>query len=207
MPTTFYIVRHGQSEGNVVGDIFGGDPVLTEKGLEQAETLSKLLSETSIDQIFSSNLIRAKQTAEIIALEKNLQAQEDERIRERFFGNLEGQTAAYSSENHQGEIDNFREISLADQLNWTIIEGMESLNEILDRVLPFFNDLENSYQNQTILLVTHANVMLALLAHFSFIDNFRQLPYGSIQNTACIKVEKDGNLFKIIETSGITKKK
>ena len=205
MSATFYIVRHGQSEGNVAGDIFGGDPALTKIGLEQAQSLSKLLGEISIDQIFSSDLVRAKQTAKIIALEKNLKAQEDERVRERFFGNLEGKTAAYFSENHQEEIDNFREISLADQLDWTIIEGMESLNEILDRALPFFDDLENSYQNQTILLVTHANVMLALLAHFSFIENFRQLPYGSIQNTAYIKVEKKGSNFKISEVFGITK--
>lgn len=206
MSATFYIVRHGQSEGNVAGDIMGGDPKLTEKGLEQAQALSKLLSEISIDQIFSSDLVRAKQTAEIVALGKKLEAKQDKRVKERSFGNLEGETAAYFSENYKKEIEKFREDSLVNQLNWTIAPGMESLNQILNRALPFFDDLENSYQNQTILLVTHANVMLALLAHFSFIENFRQLPYGSIQNTAYIKVEKQGKNFKISEAFGITKK-
>ena len=206
MVNTFYIVRHGQSEGNVAGDIMGTDPALTAKGLEQAQILSELFSEISIDQIYSSDLIRAKQTAEIIALSKNLKAQQDKRIKERSFGILEGQTAAYFSENYQKDIEKFREDSLINQLNWTIAEGMESLNEILGRVLLFFDDLTNSHQNQTVLLVTHANVMLALLAHFSFIENFRQLPYGSIQNTAYIKVEKQDKSFKISEVFGITKK-
>lgn len=206
MSATFYIVRHGQSEGNVAGDIMGGDPKLTQKGLEQAQSLSKLLSEISIDQIFSSDLIRAKQTAEIIALGKNLTAQQDDRIRERAFGFLEGKTADFFSESYQKEIERFREVSLVDQLNWSIAPGMESLNEVLDRALPFFYDLSDYYQNQNILLVTHANVMLALLAHFSFIENFRELPYGSIQNTAYIKVENQGKEFKISEVFGITKK-
>lgn len=206
MSSIFYIVRHGQSQGNINGDVMGGDPALTVLGRQQAQALAELLSEVSLDHIFSSDLFRAKETAQIIASSKNLVAREDSRLRERSFGELEGRTADYFSTNFKAEIENFRKISMHDQLNWKIVHKMETLNEILSRVLPFFDELAGKSPNQKILMVTHANVMMSLLAHFSYISSFEQLPYGSIKNTAFIKIEKGTETYKIIEVKGITKK-
>jgi len=170
MPTTFYIVRHGQSEGNVNGDIMGTDPPLTEKGIKQAKTLAKVLASVAIDQIFTSNLLRAKQTAKIIADQKKSPVFEFAQIRERFFGKLEGQKGDAVGKNYRQQIDKFNQISLIEQLRWRIVEDMESLEEVLGRVLPFFDEIANTNRQKTILLVTHANVMLSLLAHFSFVN-------------------------------------
>lgn len=206
METTFYIVRHGQSEGNINGDITGSDPSLTEKGFEQAQMLANLMDSIAVDRIISSNLIRAKQTAEIIALKKNLAVIEVPHIRERFFGELEGLKGDEVSAKYQHEWDRFHTLSLEEQMKWKLVDGMESLGEVLDRTLTFFNSLVGINKQETILVVTHANVMLALLAHFSFVRSLSQLPYGSIKNTAYIKLESKGDTYQIADVFGITKK-
>jgi probable phosphoglycerate mutase len=207
MSTIFYIARHGQSEGNVAGDIMGGDPPLTELGLEQASALANLFKSTKINRVFASNLIRARQTAQAIADQQGLELEIDSRLKERSFGSLEGQTANYFSTNFQAEIDQFRNGSLTYQMAWKVVEDMESFSQLLDRVLPFFNDFDGNSQEENILLVTHANVILALLGHLAFLNSYRELPYGSIQNTSYLKIRKQAQNFEIIETLGISKKK
>ena len=206
MTTTFYIVRHGQSEGNVDGDIMGANPPLTQTGIAQAQALAQQFTSIPIDQIIASNLLRAKQTAEVIAAHTNLPVSDDARIRERLFGNLEGVKGTEVSQKYQQQLEQFKEIPLADQMRWKLVEDMESLEEVLQRTLHFLKSITKAHQHQTILLVTHANVMLALLAHFSFINSFKELPYGSIQNTAYLKVEKNADQYQLVEVVGITKK-
>ena len=183
----------------------GANPPLTQVGLEQAQALAKLLEPIKIDQIFASDLTRAKQTARVIAKSKNLEVIEYKQIQERFFGSLDGQKDAEVFTKHQKQVEEFREKSLTDQMNWKIVEDMESLNEVIERILPFFNEVAKIDKNQTILAVTHANVIMSLLGHFGFINSFRELPYGCIQNTSYIKMEKAADAIRIIETFGINK--
>jgi broad specificity phosphatase PhoE len=206
METTLYIVRHGQSEGNVNGDITGLNPPLTQKGVEQAKVLAQLIEPISIDQIISSNLMRAKQTADIIATHKGLTVIEAPQIKERFFGELEGVRGDEISVKYKNKWDQFHQISLIEQMDWRLVESMESLREVLERTLLFIDSITETQQPRTSLLVTHANVMLALLAHFSFVKSFNELPYGSIQNTAYIKLNKREKAFQIEDVFGITKK-
>lgn len=86
-----YIVRHGETEWNVRKLLQGQkDSNLTEKGKEEAERLAKKFKDTPFDAIFSSDLLRAKRTAEILAVEHNLAIQTNKLLRERHFGRLEG---------------------------------------------------------------------------------------------------------------------
>lgn len=66
--------RHGESESNLIGVFAGGDvdTPLTQKGIDQAQELSQKLKNHGITKIISSNLIRAKQTAEPISKELEL---------------------------------------------------------------------------------------------------------------------------------------
>src|SRR5579863_8723703 len=74
--TTIYVVRHGESQSNVYARENPDKPAsqfgtlgssLTKKGREQASYIAKRLQNVHIDAIFSSDLARAKETAEIIA--------------------------------------------------------------------------------------------------------------------------------------------
>lgn len=205
MKTTLYIVRHGQSEGNVNGDIVGTNPPLTEVGIEQAKKLAELLTPITIDSVFASNLIRAKQTAEYIAHSKGLAISEFPEIRERHFGSLEGLKSTHAWKKHRQSLDEYFQAPLAEQLKWKVVEDMESLEDVLSRVLPFFENITSAHKDKTILLVTHANVIISLLAHFAFVESLNQLPYGSIQNTSYIKLQENANSLEIVDLFGITK--
>lgn len=206
MSTTFYIVRHGQSEGNINGDIYGTDPPLTPKGLEQAEALAQVLHPITLDHIFASTLTRAKQTAQVIASKKNLPVIEHDRIKERFFGKLEGRKYELAFAEYEDVYDQFQNLTLEKQMQWKVVDDMETWESVLERVLSFLDELAQKHKGKTMLMVTHAHVLLALLAHFQFVTSMNQLPYGSILNTAYIKVEYDAGKFKISEVFGITKK-
>src|SRR5260221_14325312 len=86
---TFYIVRHGQSEANV-SHVFGIDSFLTEKGRDEAGKRAQEFSGVHFDAAFSSDLARTKQTAAIIALERDLEVKTTEVLRERHWGEMEG---------------------------------------------------------------------------------------------------------------------
>ena len=62
-----YFVRHGESEGNKKGLHQGPEVPLSEEGIKQAQTLAERLKKHRIDVIYSSSMIRAKQTAKIIS--------------------------------------------------------------------------------------------------------------------------------------------
>ena len=205
MKTTLYIVRHGESEGNVQGDIFGVDPPLTQNGIQQAHVLSLVFDSITLHHVYSSRLKRTHKTAQIIADKKGLPVSLHDGIRERFFGSLEGKTGAYIKKHHKDSNERFNLISMKEQMGWRIVPDMESYDEVLKRVLNSLDQITQIHKGKTVLLASHANVMLSLLVHFQF-ASFNELPYGSIKNTAYIKIEKNQDAYSITETLGITKK-
>jgi len=71
--TKIIFVRHGQTLWNELGKYQGHTDVpLSKTGIEQAYKVAKRLKQEKVDAIYCSDLKRAKQTAEIIALEHNL---------------------------------------------------------------------------------------------------------------------------------------
>lgn len=62
-----YLVRHGESEGNVARIVGGKDFALTAIGLEQAEVVAKRVAHLGITQVVSSDFVRAQETVQIIA--------------------------------------------------------------------------------------------------------------------------------------------
>ena len=72
--TTIIIVRHGQSMGNVEDKFIGiTDSQLSPLGLRQAQLTAEYLKDTKIDKVYSSNLSRARVTAETIAQKHGLE--------------------------------------------------------------------------------------------------------------------------------------
>src|SRR5260221_11136106 len=89
--TTFYIVRHGQTVWNVEHKMQGHmDSPLTNEGLAQARVLAEQFAPISFDAVFSSDVLRAKRTAEIIAIDKKIVVQTTKLLRESSLGKHEG---------------------------------------------------------------------------------------------------------------------
>ena len=88
---TIYIIRHGETEWNVKKIMQGQkNSLLTTKGIQQAKQAAKQLKQIKFAAIFSSDLLRAKRTAQIIALEHKLIVKTRKILRERYYGKFEG---------------------------------------------------------------------------------------------------------------------
>ena len=92
------LVRHAQSEGNTEGILSSSKETLplTQKGVEQAKNIVKELNKLQVKKMFSSEILRARQTAEIISSGIGVSFKTDARLNERNFGTLEGlKTSSY----------------------------------------------------------------------------------------------------------------
>ncbi len=138
-----YVVRHGEVPSNVNKVISGcNDEELTENGINQALKVKEQLKDIIFDAVFCSPVLRAKQTADIIASDCNIIY--DERLRERDPGNMLG--------HKRSEIDKTEWNSLEKEV--TIYNG-ESLLAGINRAKSFIKDIEKQYAGKTVLIVTH----------------------------------------------------
>ena len=194
---TLYLVRHGQTQWNVDQLIQGQTDVpLTKRGEKQAHEQRVQLQTISFTHIYSSDLIRAHRTAEILNLERKLAVQTTEAIRERYFGLYQGKTmeegkrklwdllAHYSNHPHIKE------------------SGVETNEQMIGRSITFLRETSVAHPDENVLVVTHGGIMRLILIHLGFATE-KTLPSGAIQNLAYIKLECDGVEFKVIDTSGI----
>ena len=92
--TTLLLVRHGETDWNADGRLQGQtDRPLSDHGRRQARTLAEELDGEALDAIYSSDLSRARETAEIVAERLGLAVELDADLREKDWGNWEGLTA------------------------------------------------------------------------------------------------------------------
>lgn len=91
MTTTLYLVRHGETYWNIEGRYQGQlDPPLTNRGRQQAEETANQLAMLGVAAIYSSDLARAYETAEALAVVTGLPLQLDPRLREINQGKWQG---------------------------------------------------------------------------------------------------------------------
>ncbi|OIO66506.1 hypothetical protein AUJ68_00670 [Candidatus Woesearchaeota archaeon CG1_02_57_44] len=154
------LVRHGESMLNKQGILQGAtDGPLSEKGTEQARlTGEQLRTEQSQDVvcIFSSPLRRARETADIIADVLHLPVQVDERIRARNLGVLEGR--------RKEEVQWEQRLRHHYYLPAQAPEGGELPEHMLARVKDFLDEQKTRDPDQTLLIVTHQQVVHASIA-------------------------------------------
>lgn len=147
----YYILRHGQSETQILG--VADDSInayhLTGEGKKQVEKAAdklKKISHKGIDLIFSSDVLRTKETSQIIA--SKLAVKEiifDKRIREIHIGIFENQPCNLYRRYYSSEKEKF--IKRPPQ--------GENLNDLKRRMMDFMLEIESKYKNKNILIVSH----------------------------------------------------
>lgn len=198
---TLFLVRHGETDWNVKGLLQGQTDIpLNKTGLKQAKYLVKKFKNITFDMAFSSDLLRAKRTAEIIALEKKIALKTTSILRERKFGKYEG--TKWKQEGFRKLFDKFFSLNAKERFNKRPYQGYENNEELMARLIPFIREISVAYTGKNILIVSHGGIIRAFLNHLGF-NNGKELPPGSIENTAYIIIQSDGSDFFIKETSGI----
>lgn len=154
-----YLLRHGESEGNRDMKFRGrSDYVLTERGRHQAECAGRYLEGTEFDAVFSSPLKRAFETAAIVSKYLNCEVQSDEAFNNIELGVWEGKKKDEIRERYPEEWKVW--ISEPEKL---IIDGMESLNDVIRRTATAAENIRKSYTGN-VLIVTHRAVIKPMIA-------------------------------------------
>lgn len=165
MTNTIYIVRHGQTEWNLLGKTQGhGNSDLTPKGIEQAELLADSMTKYPIDYIYSSDLGRAYQTAEIIGNKLNIEVEKTEALREMNFGTWEGRIIKDIIEEDPELYKMWR-----NEPHLAKIPQGETLSQIKERTDAFIKEINEKYNGKHIVLVTHS--LCARIMLLSFLDS------------------------------------
>ncbi|HEY3311135.1 MAG TPA: alpha-ribazole phosphatase [Anaerolineales bacterium] len=143
-------VRHGKTDWNAQQRYQGhSDQPLNAEGAQQAQRLAARLQAEKIDLVFSSDLLRAFQTAQILVGERQINIQADERLRELNFGVLEGYTFEEGLKRWPEMITRWVE-----DVNQAP-DGGEGYDEFSQRVSEFFNELKQKQEGKTVLVVAH----------------------------------------------------
>jgi broad specificity phosphatase PhoE len=190
--TDLLLVRHGETDWNRDGRWQGhSDTHLNEVGREQAARVAGELD--GVDVVYSSDLARARETAEIVAQRLGLPVRLDERLRERSFGAWEGKTAP--------EIEaEFRDA----HARWLAGEGpgaddAEPFAEFAARVQSFLADVLARHPAETVLVVAHGGsirVIHALAKGLDYVRDHRSIP-GVPNGTVARYAARDGKLAPI----------
>jgi broad specificity phosphatase PhoE len=207
MYTTFYIVRHGQTDWNIQKKLQGqANTSLNNVGREQAKEIAQTLKHISFDEIISSDLDRAVQTTEIIAQERKLAVKTTKALREKSYGNYEGRDRKDVQEELKHLFEKVEKLNDEERMNFKIYENGESDHEAVERFIRHLREIAIAYPKKTILIASHGGVMRYFLVKLGW-ATYAELDNNAIKNAAYIKVESDGIDFFIKETHQIEKAK
>ncbi len=154
----YFILRHGESDRNLKNLVScwpeKSKCSLTKRGRRQIEEAAKKIKKAKIDLIFSSDLLRTKQTAEIIERETGVKPKFDKRLREFDMGDLNGKSVKiagrfWDPESKLKEVDYYLK-----RFKVKAPKG-ENYSNAQKRMYSFLKDTDKKYQNKTILIISH----------------------------------------------------
>ena len=189
-----YLVRHGESEHNLNDIVSGGhvDPLLTNTGIQQALATKERLSQVQFDDVYSSDLVRAAETARLIYGKAIPKEHQLVALRERSFGALDGKP-----NKHLRKIRNaHKELSPEEEWKHKHAADMESDHEVAERFIGALIQIAKDNLGKTVLVGAHGGTVrttLIGLKHGTRAD----LPPGSIRNASYVELSYDGSSLQV----------
>ena len=162
--STLFLVRHGETDWNRSGQIMGERPVpLNRNGVAQAQRLAESLKGRPIEALYSSPVARALQTADILSSALHLPVTVDGGLTEVGVGQWEGRywkdlTDEIIRQNFYARPQEARP------------PGGETLHEAQNRAVAAVERAGAGVRAGSLLFVSHADVLRAILAHYLRID-------------------------------------
>jgi len=169
--TELWLVRHGQTDWNQENRLQGQQDIpLNENGLKQAYRLAEQLAQIDFDVAYTSDLSRARSTAEIVLKGREIPLVVDERLRERNFGHWEG----LPYEGVRVKFPDEHAARQADPVGYCIPQG-ESLNDVAVRLCHSAREIHHAYPTGKVLVVSHGHALsiLKCLAQGDPLELFR----------------------------------
>ena len=205
----FYIVRHGQTLLNSLDRAQGwADSPLTDAGKQTAVELGHKLKSIDFDAVYTSDMLRTIQTAELImeaGEKKGMPIEKDARLREWCLGNMEAENNAVFIKKVADWLGgaSFAELNkrlpdVADAIYEHDTTGMvEPFQTIEERLKAAFMDMAQRHgvrENSNILVVTHA---FAIKTIFHLFAPEQLSKAGKVKNAAVSRLISDGGVFSL----------
>jgi probable phosphoglycerate mutase len=165
--TTLLLARHGETDWNRQGRWQGwADPPLNELGREQARVLAEQLRSTPFDAVYSSDLRRAHETAQIVGAPHGVEVRIERDLREIDVGSWSGLTRA----------------EIAKRFPDGLRPDGETREQHAERVLAAVTRIARENEGRRVLIVTHGGTLRTL--HHVVSDE----PYHPVANCAVLEV-------------------
>jgi probable phosphoglycerate mutase len=164
--TRIVLIRHGETDWNIEGRYQGqADPPLNRRGLAQAHQLAIPLKEVGLDMLYSSPLLRALQTANVIAQELNLPLRTDSRLMEIHQGDWQERLRAEIEEMYPELFRRWQSHP------WSVTPpGGESLKQVQNRIHSALDDILERHDCQCVGIVTHRIPIILTRLRYQSLD-------------------------------------
>lgn len=197
--TKLYLVRHGESVLNKQRVISGQlNPSLTDKGREEAREAKAKIDNIHFDTVYSSDLDRAVETAEIIYGQPVPLNHRLTNLREQYLGSLQGKPIKDLQE------DDKKKRNMSSEESWLFkyTPEMESDDELANRFIQALDSIAKNNLDKTILVVAHGGPIRATLRRLQNIS-YSELPLNSFKNAGYAELIYQDNYFKVVRVIGV----
>ncbi|MBI2623772.1 MAG: histidine phosphatase family protein [Candidatus Liptonbacteria bacterium] len=188
-----YFIRHGQTTGDIE-DRYGGDydDHLTERGRSQAEELAEKLKDKGIEAVLSSPLLRARETAEILAKRFGCAVTVKQHLKERsMYGALTGMKREEAKKLYPELVE-----LVKNRMN--TLPGAEMYEAFSNRIQLVVREMTKDIRYECIAVVFHGGPVKVL-----FRDVLKKGEIGDVADCGFAEIETEQNAFKVKVLEGI----
>lgn len=180
----YYIMRHGEAESNAKNIVSSWPEKfrnhLTTGGNNAVVRAVQILKDKNINLIFASDLIRTKETAEIVGDILSVNPKYDERLREIDFGIFNGKPVTDFENYFKNKLERIDKIT----------PGGENYKDVLSRIAEFFKEINSTHKDKNILVISHQLPLFLLEGYakgFSLQETIENIPEEKLLNKAEIR--------------------
>ena len=185
----YIFVRHGKTHFNEIQLKQGWcDSPLTQKGIKEIENMAEQLKDYQISHAYTSPILRAKYTSQMILKNHDISLIEDERLKEVNFGILEGLPCSFVDQLHLESSDWLNDL----QMDYSAYKG-DNIENVIQRHFDIIGEIEkNTKENDIVLIVGHGCSLYAFIKTL-LKNQIIDFP----QNASAIIVNKINNEYQL----------
>ncbi len=190
-----YLIRHGETEWNKARRFQGWTDIeLSDEGKSQAALLGERFKKIDVDEIYSSPLKRAVETAKAIADNKNIEIKMNENFKEINFGEWEGLTATEISQKFGSGFDEF--IKYPEMGSFP---GEMSFDNVTERIKRGLKEVIDGKDDKNIVIVSHGGIVRLIIKYLmGFEGEWYNKTWIDNTSVSIVEIRKNGNLMRVL---------
>ena len=192
--TTFFFVRHGESEANAAHRFSGRqDSPLTARGREQAEIVAQTLDDVPFDRIVATPLSRSLDTALVVGRRRRIPVDVVDELVEIDVGDRTG-----------ASFDEVRGLPDWKDDGFVAWPGGETLDQVLQRGLRGLRRIHRESEGGTVLVIAHGGVTRILVSHFlGILPKLDRSPATNTNVTVIVTDGTTGRVERLFESAHV----